>query len=144
MPNTGVHSAASPRCQTIGLCFRLAGNKGARRRQPAPRQSARMPSVHCKGRWRQTLGPDCGVSLGLGPENSDRRAATPDSAKEGPREATMTYQMFRRRSNFCRCTVEAWVQVGVMCESHTFYGNNDEIVRAQAMRWIKERHLRAA
>jgi len=55
----------------------------------------------------------------------------------------MTYQLFRKRSNFCRCTVEAWVLVGVICESHTFYGDNGEIVRAEAMRWIKDRLSRA-
>jgi hypothetical protein len=56
----------------------------------------------------------------------------------------MTYQLFRKHSGFCRCTIEAWVLVGVMCESHTFYGNNAETVRAQAMHWINDRLSYAA
>src|SRR5574340_1721340 len=60
------------------------------------------------------------------------------------KEATMSYQLFRRRSNFCRCTVEAWVLIGVMCERQTFYGNDGRTVWAQAMRWVKDRLSSAA
>lgn len=55
----------------------------------------------------------------------------------------MSYQLFRRRSDFCRYTLEAWVLIGIMCERHTFYGNDGRAVRAQAMRWVKDRFSRA-
>jgi hypothetical protein len=54
----------------------------------------------------------------------------------------MAYQLFRRRSEFCRYTLEAWVIVGVMCERQTFYGNDGGTVRAQAMRWVKQQCAR--
>jgi hypothetical protein len=46
---------AEARSYTIGLCFRLVGSKGARRHQPAPLQSERIPSVLFKGRWYYAL-----------------------------------------------------------------------------------------
>ena len=54
----------------------------------------------------------------------------------------MTYQLFLRSSNFCSCTMEAWVIVGVMCERQTFYGNDRGTVQAQAMRWVKKQFKR--
>lgn len=56
----------------------------------------------------------------------------------------MTYQLFHRRSSFCRCTLEAWVLIGVMCERKTFYGADGEVVRAKAMRWVRDRISLAA
>jgi hypothetical protein len=51
----------------MGLCFRLIGNKGARRRQPEPLQSERNPSIVFKGRWyeaiRQPMRPDTFIAL---------------------------------------------------------------------------------
>jgi hypothetical protein len=42
------------RINTIDLCLRLVASKGVRRRQPAPLQSERNPSVLFKGRWYKT------------------------------------------------------------------------------------------
>jgi hypothetical protein len=56
----------------------------------------------------------------------------------------MTYQLFHRRSSFCRCALEAWVQIGVMCERKTFYGADGEAVRAKAMRWVRDKIWLAA
>jgi hypothetical protein len=56
----------------------------------------------------------------------------------------MTFQLLHRRSSFCRCTMEAWVIVGVMCESQTFYGDDRGTVQAQAMRWVKQQFARTA
>jgi hypothetical protein len=54
----------------------------------------------------------------------------------------MTYKLVPKRSNFCECTVEAWVLDGVMCERQTFYGNNSSNVRAQALNWVKQQIAR--
>ena len=56
----------------------------------------------------------------------------------------MTYQLFRRRVDFCRYAVEAWVLVGVLCERRTFYGDDGRTVRAQATRWVEQQFARAA
>ncbi len=56
----------------------------------------------------------------------------------------MTYQLFRKRVEFCPYAVEAWVLVGVMCERRTFYGNDRRTVQAQAIRWVEQQVARAA
>jgi hypothetical protein len=56
----------------------------------------------------------------------------------------MTYQLIRRQVDFCRCALEAWVLVGVSCDRRTFYGDDGQTVRAQAIQWVKQQFARAA